>query len=119
VVLRPLRPGSDAPHGEAATPPAPASAWAELGDETGPVPLAPPAASAAVPAPEQMSLFVFEDAPAPRPPRLRRLRNLLAALESQRHGLEQIATLGAKRKGPPAQEPTAAPTPLWPDSFFD
>jgi len=117
VVPRPLRPGSDAARGEAATPAAPGSAWAELGDETGPMPLAPsPGATAA---PEQMSLFVFEDAPSPRPSRLRRLRKLLAALETQRHGLEQIAALGTKRKRAPTGEPTAAPTPLWPDSFFD
>ena len=117
MAFRPPRPGSDASRAEAAPPPAPASAWAELGDETGPVPLG--TAPTPVAAPEQLSLFVFEDAPPPRPPRLRRLRSLLGALESQRHAPDRIATPGSKRKAPSTQEPMAVPTPLWPDSFFD
>jgi len=85
------------------------SAW--NGDAVESIP-PPPAA-----APEQLSLFVFEDVAEPRPPRLRRLRSLISALESRRHGPEALhAPPTRKARGPAA--PVSAP-PLWPDSFFD
>jgi len=95
-------------HGPAPRPHA-SSAWD--GDAVESIP-PPPAA-----APEQLSLFVFEDVAEPRPPRLRRLRSLISALESRRHGLEALRE-PRPGKGRGLAAPASAP-PLWPDSFFD
>lgn len=110
--FRPLRPVTGRGH---ELRPEPASTWDEAPGEAVPAPPAPAAV------PEQLSLFVFDDTVPARPPRLRRLKSLLAALESQRHGLDELAVEDARREA--AAGPSAAhaptPTPLWPDSFFD
>jgi hypothetical protein len=81
----------------------PSPAWHDETDD------APPAVPAR---PEQLSLFVFEDATPARRPRLRRLKALLTAgAPADREG-----------NGPGDAAPARAPhasTPLWVDSFFD
>ena len=95
-------------------------AWADTLTAPGAARAQPASAGAS----EQLSLFMHDDdpacLPARKPPRLRRLKGLLAALESQRSGLEDLFTAVPAEPASASRDPAAQETsPTWPESFFD
>ncbi len=90
--------------------PEPPAAWTEELTAT------TSARAAATPAPVQLTLFVLDDVPARKPPRLRRLKSLLNALEPGRTGSGDVVAPGP---GGQAQSGDTALPQAWLDSFFD